>query len=91
MYVVPGGDGLDLSTVTAAVFHVERSDGTTTTWTAARSNQTATTLTLTHTLANGDLTVPGKYNVKAYLTIPSGTKLSEVDEFVVRNKFAVRD
>lgn len=71
--VTPGSSGVDLSTVTAAVFNVRRPDGTTTTWTATRSNQTSSTLKMTHTFVAADTNQQGEHRVYAALTIPSGT------------------
>lgn len=73
--VTPGSSGVDLSTVTAASFKVLKSDGSTATWTATRSNQTATTLTLAYQFSAGgaDVSVAGVYSIYASLTIPAGT------------------
>ena len=71
--LTPGASGVDLSTVTAASFAVQLPDGTTATWTATRSSQTATTLTLTHTFLAAETSQIGVYRVYANLTIPSGT------------------
>lgn len=65
---------IDLSTVTAATLTVVRAHDTVT-WSAALSNQTATTLTITHEYATdgSDLPAPGTYEVFATMTLPSGT------------------
>lgn len=75
MDVTPGTSGIDLSTVTNAVFGVEKPDGTVVEWAATMSNQTATTLTLTYVLSalGTDVAIPGPYAVVAFLEIPSGT------------------
>jgi hypothetical protein len=67
----------NLSTVTSAVLNVRRGDGTITTWTATLSNQTSTTLTLTHLLGVGDVTTAGVYVIRATLTLTAGTVRSE--------------
>lgn len=71
--VTPGDTGVDLSTVTAASLSVQLQDGTVATWTATRSNQTATTLKLTHTFAAAETAQIGTYRIVANLTVPAGT------------------
>lgn len=85
--LTPGDSGVDLSTVTAASFLVLRSDGVRATWTATRSNQTATTLTLTYSFAAADVNKPGKYVIFASLTIPSGTVRSTPQVLTVKGKY----
>lgn len=87
VYVTPGDSGVDLSTVTAATFYVQDVDGTETTWSASRSNQTASTLTLTHTFASGDVDDPGELVIYAKLTIPSGTVRTIPRRLVARGNF----
>lgn len=87
MHVTPGTSGLDLSTVTAAVLDVLLTDGTETTWTATMSNQTASTLTLTHILAVGDTPQIGLYRIYAALTVPSGTQRSDPETLDVLPKY----
>lgn len=85
--VTPGDSGVDLSTVTAATFYVRDVDGTDTTWNATRSNQTADTLTLTHTFVSGDVDEPGDIVIYAKLTIPSGTVRTVPTTLVARGNF----
>lgn len=68
-----GASGFDMSTISAASLHVRKPDGTTTTWTASISLQTATSLRLTHTYAGGDVALVGTYIVWAVYTVPGGT------------------
>lgn len=85
--VVPGQSGLDLSTVTAATLSVKDLAGTVSTWSATRSNQTASTLTLTHTLVAGDTAVLGLHIVYANLTVPGGTIRTIPKTFTVADPF----
>lgn len=52
--ITPSDDVPDLSVVTAAELRVFRTGNTEETWTCSMSNQTATTLTLTHPWVVGD-------------------------------------
>lgn len=81
--------GVDLSTVTAATLYARRADGTIVTWTATLSNQTTTTLTLTHLFAVGEVPSPGNYVVYAELTRPDGVLESERVVLPVKGRFEV--
>lgn len=89
--VTPGTSGVDLSTVTAATFSVEKPDGTIVSWAAARSAQTATTLTLTYTFASSglDVAIPGPYAIVVTLTIPAGTVRCQPYLLTVRGQYEV--
>lgn len=87
LYVTPGDSGVDLSTVTSATFYVQEVDGTETTWSATRSNQTADTLTLTHTFVAADVEEPGELVIYAKLTIPSGTVRTLPRTLIARGNF----
>ena len=89
--VTPGTSGVDLSTVTAAVLSVRLPDGTETTWTADMTNQTATTLTLTHTFDSlgAETASAGPYAVSAALTLPSGTVRTEPQRLAVKGEYEV--
>lgn len=91
---VPEADGavpVDLSTVTAASFSVQLPDGTEATWAATRSNQTASTLTLTHTFDSGgtETAQAGTYTVYALLTIPSGVVRTLPQKLRVKGEYEV--
>lgn len=87
--VTPGTSGIDLSAVTAAVFKVQKSDGTTATWSATRSNQSLSTLTLTYQLTSSDVATPGVYVVYAALTVPTGTVRTQPRQLIVRGSYEV--
>jgi hypothetical protein len=87
--LVPGTSGVDLSTVTAASLIVRKPSGDETTWTATRSAQTATTLTLTHVFIAADVAESGEYVIYASLTIPSGTVRSAPQPLTARERFEV--
>lgn len=87
--LTPETAGVDLSTVTAASLSVRKPDGTTTSWSATRSNQTTTTLTLTHLFDVADLTKAGQYVIHALLTLPAGTLPSEPVILLVKNEYEV--
>lgn len=89
--VTPGESGVDLNTVSAAAFSVRLAGGTETSWTAATSNQTSSTLTLTHTFDTGGAETAqiGTYVVYAILTIPSGTVRTEARELPVKGEYEV--
>lgn len=76
---VKGLSSLDMSTVTAATFEIRKPDGTTTSWSTTRSNQTATTLTLTTSFsaAPSMLDQAGTWHFYAKFTVPGGFDLSE--------------
>ena len=77
--LVPGDSGLDLSTVTAATIEIRKPDGTTVSWAATRSNQTTSTLTLTHNLAAGtsEIDQAGEWHFYAELTVAGGFRRTE--------------
>jgi hypothetical protein len=76
--IVPGDSDLDLSTVTAATFQIRKPDGSTTSWTATLSNQTATTLTLTFTYgASSEIDQAGTWHFYAKFTVPGGFERTE--------------
>lgn len=85
--LTPGTTGVDLSTVSAALFRVLDPEGNETTWTAAQSNKTSTTLTLTHAFASGDIALVGDYAIYAQLTIPGGTVRSLTRTRLARARF----
>lgn len=89
--VTPGDSGVDLSTVTAASFKVLKVDGTTATWTATRSNQTATTLKCTYTLLAADVAKPGRYVYYVAMTIPSGTVRTKPRVLIVRGLYETEE
>lgn len=72
-----GASSLDLSTVSAASLAVSRPDRTETTWTAALSEQSATSLKLTHTFGSGETDQAGDYYIVPRLTVPGGTHRAE--------------
>jgi len=90
--IVPGASGLDLTTVTAGRFKVFRPDGTIVTWTAVLSNQTVSTLTLTHAFGvnSTDIDVAGTYVIYAELDLPASGKATATRvEKKVLSKFGV--
>lgn len=89
--IVPGDSGVDLSTVTAAEFSVQLPDGTETTWDAATSNETASTLTLTHEFdaLGAETAEKGTYTVYALLTIPSGVVRTLPQKLRVKGEYEV--
>lgn len=72
MVVDASGTGLDLTLVTSATFDVRKPDGSSVVWTCSRSEQTTTSLTLTHTLLTGDLNLTGAYRIKAIMVTGAG-------------------
>jgi hypothetical protein len=73
--VVPSVSVPDLSVATDADLHVLRGDGTTETWTCTMSEQTATSLRLTHPWASTDTDTPfEQLIVYARVTLPSGVR-----------------
>lgn len=74
--ITPGVSGVDLSTVSVASLKVKKPDGTLATWAVLVTNQTSTTLRLTHSYVTGDVDQAGTYYVYAQLTIPAGTARS---------------
>lgn len=81
--------GIDLSTIVSATLKVLKADGTTATWTAAMTNQTTTTLTLTHLFDVLDVPKSGKYVIYARLATASGFLKSEPTTLTVKGKFEV--
>ena len=76
--VTPSDTTPDLSVVSAASIDVIKADGTTVNWTATISNQTATTLRLTHVFAAAGADLPGPAGyflvLVPKLTTPSGVQ-----------------
>ncbi len=75
----PGDSGLDLTTVTGAVFQVLKPDGVEVTWTCSLSAASINSLTLSYPLVPinlpgtpSDLDASGDYVIYARLTIPAG-------------------
>lgn len=65
---------IDLSTVTAVAWNVRKPDGTTTTWSATITSQTATTLVTQHVCATADTTgASGVYIIEVDMTIGGST------------------
>lgn len=85
--VTPGAMALDLTTVSAATIKVRRPDGTTAVWPASLSNQTTTTLRLTHLFSPGDVDQVGNWFAVAYLTVPGGTERTIAQPFQVGPEF----
>ena len=77
----------DLSTVTAARFDVLRGNGTTDVWACFLSNQTATTLRMTHVFGPTDVPEPDTLTLEPRLTVPGGELVCQVARLVVRPKF----
>ncbi len=90
--VTPGTSGADLSDVATAQFHVlRRADNTEVQWSAAISNQTSTTITLTYLFAAAAIdTVKGTYDVYARLTLSGGDYIRTATRvLVVKGKYEV--
>lgn len=87
--LTPETSDVDLSDVSAAVFKVQAPSGTVTTWTAALSNQSTTSLRLTYTFAPTQFTAVGVYLIYALLTVTGGTLTSEPRALRVRGPFEV--
>lgn len=85
--ITPGISGVDLVDVSAAVLKVLKPNNTEVNWSAAMSNKTSITLTLTHSFQAGDLDLTGLYRIYAALTIPGGTVRTEPRELVVKPKY----
>mgnify|MGYP000308222165 CR=1 FL=1 len=62
----------DPTAVTTATIEVTRPDGTSLSMSTSLSSVSASGLTVTHTLATGDLTVSGDYSFYVKLNVPSG-------------------
>lgn len=77
---------VDLTTVSAVAIRVRRPSGKVVTWAATPSNQTATTLRLTHVLEEDDL-VAGEHVFVAVMTVPDGEIRSEPCKRVVLGEF----
>lgn len=87
--ITPGTvNPVDLSTVSAATLSVRKPDGTVVAWAATISNQTTSTITLTHTFLTGDIALLGDYAIVASLTIPSGTVRAKTAILTVLGKFS---
>jgi hypothetical protein len=62
----------DLSDVTTAdIYVISSPSGATPTWTATLSNQSATTLRVSHVFATGDVATPGPYRLLVRLYVGS--------------------
>ncbi len=94
--ITPGESGLDLSTVTEAVFRVLKPGALVwTSWEATLSNQTSTTLRLTHAFpafdedTPSDVDLAGLWKIFAVLTVPSGIVKCTRIARLVRSSFEV--
>ncbi|HZC31138.1 MAG TPA: hypothetical protein VE261_06425, partial [Gaiellaceae bacterium] len=85
--LVQGKTAIDFTTVSAAQFKVKRADGTISLWSATLSNQTATTLRVSHTFASGDVTAQDRCVGVAHLTVPGGVVRSVPFPIEVRDEF----
>lgn len=85
-----GDSGLDLTTVSAAVFNVYKPGAAAAVqWTAALSGASPTALTLTHAfLSVTELDVAGEYTIYATLTVPGGFLETERVRRIVKGKFS---
>ncbi len=82
---------IDLSTVSAAVLHVQTPQNgyAEEIWACGITNQSATTLRLTHTFLAADADKEGIYTVVAILTCTAGTVKSDPREFRVKGKYEI--
>ncbi len=91
LVVTPGADNFDLSTVATATFRgVRRSDNSEFVWTAALSNQSSSSLTLTYLFTASDIdTVKGTYDIYARMLITGSGKPQRTPTkvFVVKGKY----
>lgn len=89
MVVTPGSSGVNMNNISAATFEVRKSNGSTTSWSATLSNQSSTSLTLTHIMnaMTSELDVVGTYNVYASMTHTSGTVASVPVELIVKDSY----
>jgi hypothetical protein len=68
----PTGSTFDFTTVTSAdISVIESPDGSTPIWSATLSNQTATTVRLSHVFAAGETDVPGDFRLLPRLYVGS--------------------
>lgn len=76
---VQGSSSLSFLSVSAATFEIRKPDGTTTSWSTALSNQTATTLTCTHSFsaAPSEVDQAGTWHFYAKFTVVGGYDRSE--------------
>lgn len=83
--ITPSAALPDMTVVTAGYIRVTGPSGAVKNWTCTLSNQTTTTLRLTHVFAASglDVTVPGKYKVQAFLSVPGGTRRTGFGSFTV--------
>lgn len=84
--VVQGYSGFDLTDVSAATIEIRKPDGTTASWSTVLSNQTASTLTVTHSLtaAPSEIDQAGTWRMYIKFTVTGGYRMSE--EFVEQVK-----
>lgn len=79
----------DLSTIVSASFHIQRSDGTTATWSATMSNASATSLTLLHLYQSGDLPIAETIKAVPHLVLPAsaGVIICDAATIIVRPEY----
>ena len=84
MVITQDVTGIDCTTISAVVFHVEKPDGTQTTWTATLSGATTTQVTAKYTFnaSVSEISSGGKYRIYGLCTIPGGSVRTDVDEVV---------
>lgn len=90
MNVTPGDSALDLSTVTGAYFLVYHlATKRQFRWEATLSNQSPTTLLVTHVFRVEDTARLGDHRVVAMLAVPGGELSTEPSAFTIVNRFGV--
>lgn len=85
--VTTGDSEFNLTSVTAARFDVLRGNGQTATWTCTLSNQTTTTVRLTHAFSQADVPEADTLILEPRLTVPGGELVCQIAKLTVRRKF----
>jgi hypothetical protein len=91
LLVLQGDSGLDMTTVTSAVFVVEKADGIIVTWAGTISAAITSQLKLTHSFvsAPSEVDQSGSYKIYVLLTVPGGFRGTERLLEPVRSQFEV--
>ena len=77
----------DTLNIQSAVMKVRKPSGATAEWSADFDVVDANTVTVSHTVQQGELDEAGLWKVQAVITYVDGTQHAETAEFVVKNEF----
>lgn len=85
MIITSDPDGVDLTSVSAAVIRVKKAGASYSDWGAAVIARDVHEITIRHVLEAGDTSASGDYVAMAILTVPDGTVRSDPQPFKIED------